>query len=82
MNWLGALVVYFLIWWLVLFTVLPWGVKTGGGEQVEGQASSAPRRPMMWRKLLATTLISAVLFAIVYFVIESDLISFRQQPSG
>ena len=77
MNWLGGIVVYFLIWWLVLFTVLPWGVKTGG-EQVQGQASSAPRRAMIGRKLLATTAISAVLFVIVYVVIDSDLISFRQ----
>ncbi len=53
-----------MIWWLVIFLVLPWGVKV-------------PETPMIGRKLLVTTAISTVLWVIAYLIIESDWISFR-----
>lgn len=78
MNWFSALVTYIIIWWLVLFMVLPWGVRTIDTSDVErGHAPSAPREPKMLRKVAATTVIAGVLFAIVYAVIAADLISFR-----
>lgn len=67
---------YLIIWWVVIFAVLPWGVKVP--EQPEpGHATSAPEKPMLWRKLAITTLISALLWLVAYLVVESDLISVR-----
>ncbi len=68
---LSALAVYIVIWWIVLFAVLPWGVRTQdeGGEVVPGTASSAPQRPMLIRKLVATTLVSLLVFAILYVAV-------------
>lgn len=68
--------VYAIIWWVVLFAVLPWGVKVPD-EHEPGHATSAPERPMLWRKALITTLIAAALWAIAYYVIEADLIPVR-----
>ncbi len=63
----SVLAVYLLFWMLTLFAVLPFGVRTShddGSESVPGQASSAPSNPMIGKKLLWTTLISGVLFAL------------------
>lgn len=65
----SSIAVYFVMWWIVLFVVLPWGVRTAheaGVEQVEGQAESAPVVPHLRRKVIWTTVITAVLFAILW----------------
>ncbi|MGF1609517.1 MAG: DUF1467 family protein [Kiloniellales bacterium] len=77
MTWVTGLMVYAIIWWVVLFAVLPWGVHVPD-RQEPGHATSAPEKPMLWRKAAVTTAISAVLWLIAYYLIESDLISFRQ----
>ena len=78
MNWFSGLLVYVMIWWVVLFTVLPWGVKVPD-EHEPGHATSAPAKPMLLRKFLVTSVIAAVLWVLVYYLIESDLISFRPE---
>ncbi len=76
MDIVSGVVVYILLWWWVLFMVLPFGAKAP--NQVEkGHATSAPARPRMTLKLFITTLLSAILFIIVYFIIASDIFSFR-----
>jgi predicted secreted protein len=75
MGWVSGIAVYVVIWWLVIFMVLPWGVKpVSTAEVARGHAAGAPERPRMWRKLLVTSLIALVLWGIVYWVMESDLI--------
>jgi predicted secreted protein len=71
MSITSAFAIYFVLWWLVLFAVLPWGVRTQeeGGEVVPGSNPSSPQRPMLGRKLIATTLISAAIFVALYGVI-------------
>ncbi len=76
MTWFTGILVYVIIWWVVLFMVLPWGVKVPE-EPEPGHASSAPVNPMMWRKALITSLIAAVLWGIAYWLIESEYLSFR-----
>jgi predicted secreted protein len=77
-----AIGTYFITWWLVLFTILPIGVRTPGeGDEIpEGSADSAPVEAYILRKFLATTVISAVLFAIIYVVIAYRLISWDFLP--
>ncbi len=71
-----SLALYFIIWWTVLFAVLPFGVRTQqeAGEIVPGSAESAPSEPRMLSKALWTTAIATVVFAIVYAVIELGLV--------
>ena len=76
MNWFTGLMVFVIIWWIVLFMVLPWGIRVPDKPE-PGHATSAPDRPMLWRKALVTTVIASVLWAIAYYVIESDLVTFR-----
>ena len=67
---------FLIIWWLVIFMVLPWGVKVARTPE-EGHAASAPVAPKLWRKALITTLITALLWGIVFVIVEFDLVTFR-----
>lgn len=77
MPWPAAILVYFLIWWTVLFAILPWGNRAPE-EPEEGHAPSAPARPRIALKFLVTTLVAAVLWLVAFLIIQSDWISFRE----
>ena len=77
MNIVSAIVVYLVLWWLVLFMVLPWGINRTEAPE-EGHDPGAPERPMLWRKAAVTTLIATVLFAIVYYIVNSDMLPLRE----
>ena len=74
-----AVAIFFLIWWVVLFAVLPWGVRSQheGGKVVPGTDPGAPAIPNLKRKLLWTTLASAVIFAACYVVYIHRLITLQ-----
>lgn len=82
MHWFTAFVLFTLIWWTVLFAVLPWGTRPVEGPDADaGGWRGAPARPLIARKMLATTLIAAVLWSGAMLVIRSDWISFRPGES-
>lgn len=78
MSIVTALAIYFIVWWLVLFAVLPWGVRSQqeSGAVVPGSDPGAPRLPRLLLKLLSTTLISIAVFALGTFVYKYRLIAF------
>jgi predicted secreted protein len=72
-----AFAIFFLIWWVVLFAVLPWGVHSQheGGEIAPGTDPGAPVIPNLGRKLVWTTLVTALIFAGCYLVYAERLIT-------
>ena len=70
MSLISALAIFFIIWWLVLFAVLPFGVRSqqDAGDVTLGTDHGAPERPRLARKFAVTTAIAAVVFAAVYVV--------------
>ncbi len=64
MSFLSAFAVYFIIWWLTLFAVLPFGVRSQADEDdvTLGTVESAPAHFRGGRILLLTTLVSAVIY--------------------
>lgn len=76
MNLFTGFMVYVIVWWLVLFTVLPWGNRAP--DSVEpGHAESSPERPRLWLKAGITTVIATLIWGGIYWIIAEDLISFR-----
>ena len=67
MTWPLGIAVFVIIWWIVLFAVLPFGVKSQqeAGEVVTGSDPGAPVVPRLGLKLLATTLIAGLLWLAV-----------------
>jgi len=82
MSFTSALAIYFIIWWTVLFAVLPWGVRTQheDGAVVPGSAESAPTRPMLLRKALVTTVVAGLVFGLFYGVVVQRWISLDDVP--
>ena len=79
MSWFSAAIVFVIVWWLILFMVLPFGAAPP--DEVEpGMASSAPARPRLALKFLITTLIALAVTALLLWFIESGLVQLR--PSG
>jgi len=72
-----AFVLFALIWWTVLFAVLPFGTRPVADADAATGWRGAPERPLMGRKVLATTAISVVIWAIAMLIIRSDWWSFR-----
>ena len=65
MNITLGLAIYFILWWTVLFAVLPWGVrshKEAGVTVGEGADHGAPVLPQLFMKVIATTIVSTILF--------------------
>ncbi len=78
MSLTTGLAIYFLIWWITLFAVLPWGVRSqgeAGGEIAPGTDPGAPMIAAVGRKLIWTTLVSAVVFACLYAIYSYRLIT-------
>jgi predicted secreted protein len=78
-----ALALYFIIWWIVLFAMLPIGVRTSeeaGEKAAPGFAESAPHRPRLLPKMIATTLIAAVIFAALYAIIVHKVVRLDDIP--
>ena len=68
--------IYVLIWWLTFFAVLPFGVRSQeeSGDFTAGTDPGAPAVHRVWMKVLYTTVISAAIFAVLYFVYVNDLL--------
>jgi predicted secreted protein len=77
MNWFAGIVTYVVTWWVVLFCVLPIGVRHEA-EPEPGHDPGAPANPRLWFKVALTTGISAVVFLVIYLIVISDWISFRR----
>ena len=77
MNWFSAFVVWLIIWWLVLFIILPIGIRGQAeeGDIVEGTEPGAPHTLNIKRKFIQTTIIASVLWVLTCALIMSGLVS-------
>lgn len=86
MSTATAVAIFFLIWWVTLFAVLPWGVRSQqeGGEVVPGTDPGAPLVPKLGRKLIWTTLVTCVVFGVLYVAYTERLLTIEEilKPFG
>ena len=71
-----AIAIYFLIWWITLFAVLPFGVhrQDEAGDIVAGTDPGAPALPRLGMKLLWTTLVASAIFGLCYLIYVNNLL--------
>ncbi len=77
MGSVTGIVVYLVVWWLVWFCVLPWGVRRPDVVE-KGQADGAPDNARLGLKFLVTTAIAAALWGVAFVVIEFGWINLRE----
>jgi predicted secreted protein len=76
MGWVSGIVVYFIVWWITLFAVLPLWVTPAEPDD-PGYASGAPARPRLLLKATITTLVSAVIWLGIYALVMSPWLGVR-----
>ena len=72
-----AIAIYLTLWWTVLFAVLPLGSKShaeAGTKAPGGGDPASPVNPRLKEKFLLTTVISAVVFAVLYLLLHFQVI--------
>lgn len=70
MTFSSGVLVYVMWWVIVLFIVLPWGVRIP--ERAErGHATSAPEKPYIGLKLLATSLLAGALWGVSFLILQN-----------
>lgn len=81
MSIVGAIFIFLVVWWVVLFTMLPIGVRNfyeEDADQVPGQADGAPVKPRLMFKFALTTVISAVIVGLIWASVDFDWVDWRQ----
>ena len=81
MGWLTLTAIYIIVWWVVLFVVLPLGMNQGSQARPEdGGDWGAPQRPNLRRKFITTTWVSAVVWAVLILAIQFQIIPLPDVP--
>jgi predicted secreted protein len=75
-----AFAIYFVLWWVVLFLTLPFGVRSQheDGESIAGTDPGAPIVTRMGRKLIWTTVISAVIYAVAMLAYNAGYLNIER----
>ena len=75
-----ALAIYFVLWWIVLFVTLPFGVRSQheDGEGAPGTDPGAPVMARMGRKLIWTTVISAAIYAVAILAYNAGYLNIER----
>ena len=77
----GSIIVYVMIWWIIFFSVLPVGIQSNKEiykEKIGGNDPGAPKNPRIVQKFLLTTLITSIIFAVIYYLVRIDLLNLRE----
>ena len=81
MAWSTAAAIYFVIWWVVLFAVLPFGVRSHAETGTEVEAGNDPGAPTvlaMKSKLVWTTVVATILFALCWVIYVYKLVTLEE----
>jgi predicted secreted protein len=72
----SSIAIYVITWWLVLFAVLPFGVRNREEASsdksflIPGTDAGAPQKPMLLKKLIATSLVSVPVAILLQLFIQ------------
>ena len=81
MSITGSIIVYVMIWWVVFFSVLPFGIQSKKElfkDSIEGFDPGAPKNPRIAKKFLITTIITSILFIVIYYLSNKGFLNLRE----
>tara|TARA_B100001113_G_scaffold316441_1_gene283224 strand:- start:668 stop:922 length:255 start_codon:yes stop_codon:yes gene_type:complete len=80
MGLTGSIIIYVMIWWIVFFSVLPVGIQSNKEtfkDNIEGIDPGAPKNPKIAKKFLITTIITSILFIMIYYLVKLGFFNLR-----
>lgn len=76
MDIMSGIVVYVTVWWITLFTLLPFGAHTVNAPE-RGHDHGAPQKSYLKIKFIITTVITTILWFVIEYLISINFIDFR-----
>ena len=73
----GLAIIYIIIWWIVFFAILPIDVERKKIGKVEGEDPGSPENPKMLKKFIYCTVITTVLFTLIYVLMKFEYLNLR-----
>ena len=76
-----SIIFFVMIWWIIFFSVLPIGIRSNKEvfkEKIGGMDPGAPKNPNIALKFLITTLITSLIFAVIYYLVEIEFLNLRE----
>ena len=76
---------YLVVWWTVLFTILPLGIRSHeeeGSDRHPGADWGAPANPNIKKKFITTTWVTTLIWAALWVVLKFHLVTLPQMPSS
>ena len=73
----GLAIIYIIIWWVVFFAILPIDVDRIKSVKVDVEDPGSPENPKMWKKFIYCTVITTILFIIIYSLMKFEYLNLR-----
>ena len=77
MSITGLAIIYIIIWWIVFFAILPIDVDRKKLIKIEGEDPGSPENPKMFKKFLYCTVITTILFTMIYLLMKFEYLNLR-----
>ena len=77
MSATGLAIIYIIIWWIVFFTILPIDVNRQKSIKIDGEDAGSPENPKMLKKFIYCSVITTVIFVIIYLLIKYEYFNLR-----
>ena len=77
MSITGSIVIFVILWWIIFFSLLPIDVNRKRQDIVKGTDPGAPENPKMLKKIILSTLITSLIFIILYLLVKYDYFNLR-----
>ncbi len=77
MDLFTGIFTYFLIWWLMIFAVLPFGIQRAENPE-NHHYDASPVKANIKRKFIINSIVTGIVWVIIYILVELDVINFRE----
>mgnify|MGYP001369811153 FL=1 len=77
MSITGLAIIYIIIWWITFFAILPMDVDRKKSIKIEGEDPGSPENPKMFKKFIYCTVITTILFIIIYLLMKFEYLNLR-----
>ena len=77
MSITGLAIIYIIIWWIVFFAILPIDVDRQKPIKIDGEDPGSPENPKMLKKFIYCTVITTVLFTLIYLLMKFEYLNLR-----
>ncbi len=77
MSITGLAIIYIILWWVIFFAILPIDVDRTKPKKIEGEDPGSPENPKMLKKFIYCTVITTVLFILIFLLMKFEYLNLR-----